>query len=85
MRKRKTTTTIETHEILTIRRPALNGTPCCTICLERIPMLTLEEAALQTGIKQVSLSNSLQAGRFHSTEMTDGRVFVCLASVVARK
>jgi excisionase family DNA binding protein len=78
--KRRTVTTIETHEVLIVRRlatqmPAL----VCAACTQQAGMLTPREAARRAGVSQRTVYHWVEMGRVHFAETTDGDLFVCLA------
>ena len=83
-KSRRIVTTIETHEIWTVRRPspASLGVPCSQ-CSSWVEMLTLQEAGQRAGVSQRTVYQWVDEGRIHFSETSDGELFVCLASFFA--
>lgn len=79
---RKTVTTIETHEIVVVRRLARMPAPRCAACTDEAGMLTPREAAHLTGVTQRTVYRWAEDGRIHFTETTEGDLFVCLAPLL---
>ena len=78
MRKR-TVTTIEMHQIITVRRPAGVCLGWCQVCLQEIEMVTLEGAALLAGVSFQDICRQVAAGQIHFVESADGAL-ICLSS-----
>lgn len=82
--KRRTETTVETHEVWVVRRRsgAAGGAPArCAECDARGGMCTPEEAATLARVSPRVVYRWVEAGRLHFTETGDGALFVCLASL----
>lgn len=83
MGKKKTTTiTRETHEVLIFRRTA--GRPVrlwCAGCAAEVEMLTPEEAALLAGVSTRTIYRRADAGQVHFSESPEGFLLVCPNSV----
>ena len=78
MRRRfkRTVTTIESHEVITLKSsPRL----LCPDCRDATQMLTPVEAAWQTNVSQRVVYRWIEAGLVHFSETVDGGLFVCLA------
>lgn len=81
--KRRTVTTIETHEVWVVRsRLSPQGLVCASCMDEGRRMLTAQEAALCAGVSQRTVYRWVEDGRIHFTETPDGSVFVCLAPLI---
>ncbi|MGH9902508.1 MAG: hypothetical protein ACRD68_11935 [Pyrinomonadaceae bacterium] len=80
MRKR-TVTTIETHQIVAVRRPAGVALVWCPACLREAEMVPLEEAALLAGISLRDICRRVVADDIHLVEAADGGL-VCLNSLL---
>lgn len=79
--RRKTVTTIETHEFWIIRRPFAGfPTTLCALCDS--PMLTPHEAALRAGVSQRTIYRWVEEGLIDFVEAADGSVLVCLAPLL---
>ena len=79
--KRRTETTIETHQVWIIRRPESRKPAWCFDCTDQAAMLSPEEAMRMFGVSLRAIYRSVEAGRIHFSETPDGRLFVCLASL----
>lgn len=79
--KRKTEITIQTRRVLFVRRRRAGPRLWCDECAGRVEMFAAEEAAAATGLSQRAIFRLAEADRLHSTETTDGRLFVCLDSL----
>jgi len=77
--KRKTMTTIETHEVWVVRKPASLPLVHCAACAPEAVMLTPQEAALRADVSQRTVYRWVEDGLVHFTETADGGLFVCLA------
>jgi excisionase family DNA binding protein len=81
--KRRTVTTIETHEVWVVRSPIVLPVLLCAQCAdEGCGMLTPLEAARRAGVSQRTVYRWVDDGRIHFTEITDGGLFVCLAPLL---
>ena len=80
MRKR-TVTTIEMHQIVTIRRAAGAALAWCPACLKEVEMVTLGEAALLAGVSLRDICRRVGADHIHFVETADGG-FVCTDSLL---
>lgn len=79
--KRRTVTTIQTHEVLTVkRRSGVTALlPSCAACPGGAWMLTPQEAARSAGVSQLTIYRWVEDGSVHFAETADGGLFVCLA------
>ena len=74
-------TTIEMHQIVTVRRPAGATIALCPACLKEVEMATLEEAALLAGVGLRDICRRVSADLVHLVETADGAL-ICLASLL---
>ena len=79
MARRRTVTTIETHEVLIVRRMPRAKALLCLACPDESGMLTPHEAARLAGVSQITVYRWVEVGRVHFEETGDGGLFVCLA------
>ncbi len=78
-KRRHRVTTIESHEVWIIKRPASDGPKTvCEACDGASPMLTLQEAAVQAGVSQRTIFRWIDEEAVHFSETSD-TLFVCLA------
>ena len=82
-KSRRTVTTIETHEVLTVRRDAGRPAPPCAACPGEARMLTPEAAACRAGVSQRTVYGWVEDGRIHFAETPDGGLYVCLEPLYA--
>lgn len=82
MRKR-TVTTIETHQVVIVRRPEGTALAWCPSCLKQVQTLSLEEAALLVGVGLRDICRRVAADHTHLIE-TAGGVLVCTDSLLNR-
>lgn len=80
MRKR-TVTTIETHQIVIVRRPAGAVPVWCPACGKEVEMVPPEGALALAGVSLPDISRRLGDGDIHSVETADGAL-VCLPSLL---
>ena len=74
--------TIETRQVTIIRRRQPPVSAWCAACAEVVEMLTAEQAALVIGQSVRAIYRQVEQGRFHFNETAEGRVSLCLNSVL---
>jgi hypothetical protein len=79
--RERTVTTIETHQIVTVRRPAGAAHALCPACLKEVEMVSLEEAALLAGVSLRDICRRVGADHLHFVETADGGL-VCTNSLL---
>jgi hypothetical protein len=79
--RKRTVTTIETHQIVTIRRTRGAILLPCPECLKEVEMVSLEEAALLAGVSLRDICRRVGADHIHFFETADGG-FVCTNSLL---
>lgn len=80
MRKR-TVTTIEMHQIVTIRRLAGATLAWCPVCLKEVEVVSLEEAALLAGFSLRDICGSVGTDHLHFIETSNGGL-ICTSSLL---
>jgi hypothetical protein len=55
----------------------------CAHCNERIQLMTLEEASAAAGVELQTIHRLIEAGELYASEMDDGRLLVCLNSLMS--
>ena len=80
MRRRfkRTITTIESHEVITLKSSLRR---LCPDCRDNSLMVTAAEAALKSNVSQLVVYRWIEAGLIHFEETVDGGLFVCLSSL----
>lgn len=82
MRKR-TVTTIETHQIVIVRRPEGTILGRCPACLKDVEMVSLEEASVLAGVNLLEICRRVSEDDVHLT-MTENGGLVCLDSLLKK-
>ena len=80
-RKRKTEITIETEQVLIIRKTGQPSRAWCAMCAAEVSLVPPEEAALLTEVSLRAICRQVEAGQLHFRETADGRLFICLDSL----
>lgn len=78
--KRKITITVETEQLLLIRRPLRSV--WCPTCAAQVEPLTSQEAATLLGISVESLARQVQRDLTHLIETADGQWLICPCSLL---
>lgn len=79
--KKRTVTTIETHQIVLVRRPEGAAPAWCPACLKEVDTASIEQAALLTGISLRDICRRVGDDQLHFIETADGGL-VCLPSLL---
>lgn len=74
-------TTIEMHQIVTVRRPAGAGLAWCPLCLMEVEMVSLEGAAQLADISLRDICRRVGDGDLHLVETAEGGL-VCTNSLL---
>jgi hypothetical protein len=82
MRTKRTKVTVESHQLLVVRR---GGAPFiedwCSLCGKQVQMITAAEAALMAGVSLRTICRRVEGGKLHFNETGDGLLFICLNSL----
>lgn len=81
MSKKITEVTVETEQIVIIRRPTGGVQTWCVDCSAIVRMVTPEEAALLTHVTTRTIYRLAEAGELHFTETSEGVLLLCLDSL----
>ena len=82
MSKKITEITIETEQVVVIRRQAEITQSWCDGCSAFTRMVTPEQAALLTHISARTLYRQAENGELHFIETPEGLLLICLDSLV---
>lgn len=82
--KKLTNITIETHELLVLRRGSLVRS-WCPACADEVEMLPAEQAAVAAGVNLLSVCREVEAGNLHYTETEGGILLICLSSLLNQR
>ena len=80
---KKKTITIETHEVLVIRRPKKQASGWCDKCAAIVELLTADQAAQMKGVSVRVIFRQIELDQFHFWESEAGGILLCLPSVLA--
>ena len=79
--KKRTVTTIETHQVVIVRRPEGTTLGQCPACLKEVEMVSLEEASVLAGVNLLEICRRVSEDDVHLT-VTENRGLVCLESLL---
>jgi len=82
MRKRITKFTVETERTLIFRSRRDKQAGWCAVCGAEAEMLTVDGAARAAGVSELAIWRRAEAGSLHFIEDAEGRLFVCLTSLL---
>ena len=82
MRTKRTRVTVESHQLMVLRRGAPFIEDWCSHCGKQVRMITAAEAALVAGISLRAVCRRVEGGKLHFNETGDGLLFICLNSLV---
>jgi hypothetical protein len=74
--------TVEAERTLTFRTRGDRRVARCERCGEEVEMATVDEAARAAGVSELTICRRLEACSLHFTETADGRIFICLDSLL---
>jgi hypothetical protein len=82
--RRKTRITIETERFLSLRQTGAGSKRIawCAVCGAERRLVTPTEAAALAGASERMIYQLVESGALHFTEDADGRVLVCLGSLL---
>jgi hypothetical protein len=80
MKTKRVEVTVDTDEVLVIRRPAVAILAWCGKCSAQVRMITVDQAAAAAGVSPRVIFRRLEAGRIHFTETVDD-VLICANSI----
>ena len=80
--RKRTVTTIETHQIVIVRWARGVALAWCPSCFKEVEVVTLEEAAHLAGVSLRTICCRVSADDLHSIEAGDGALLVCLDSLL---
>lgn len=79
--KKRTVTTIETHQIVIVRHPARATLAQCPACLKEVEMVSLEAASLLAGLSLRDICRRVSDDDLHLA-VTENGGLVCLNSLL---
>lgn len=81
--QRQTRITVETHRRLILRRSQSVVQAWCQGCASQVEMLPAEQAAAVASVSCRTIYRRVEAEKVHFVETGDGRIVVCLNSLIA--
>lgn len=75
-------TSRDNYRVWFIRQGWSQAREFCALCDERIQMMTLEEAKMVAGVDLQTIHSLIEAGELHASEINEGRLLVCLNSLL---
>jgi hypothetical protein len=81
--KKRTVTTIETHQIVIVRRPRGATLARCPACLKEVELVSLEEASLLAGVSLLDICRHVTHDDVHLA-VTENGGLVCLDSLLKK-
>ncbi|HKP86131.1 MAG TPA: hypothetical protein VJZ26_08545 [Blastocatellia bacterium] len=81
---KRTEITIETDQVLVIRRRRKTLRTWCAACARKVVMVTADEAAAVAHVSLRTLYRWVESCTVHFTETQEGLLFVCLDSLYPR-
>jgi hypothetical protein len=81
-RTRRLEITVETDEVLVVRRRTNGPRIRCAQCEHRAGLVTVDQAAAAAGVSSRAIFRSVETGVLHFSETPDGRLLVCLNSLL---
>jgi hypothetical protein len=80
--RRITKFTVETERTYVFRGRGSREIVWCGGCDSEVEMATMGEAAVLAGVSELTVYRRLEAGVLHFSENADGRLLVCLDSLL---
>lgn len=80
-RKRRTEISVETNQVLVIRRHRKKVQAWRPECAELVLMATVDEAATIAGVNARTIYRWVEDGKLHFTETRAGLLLICLSSL----
>lgn len=83
MRKKRIEITVETDQVVIIRKTQRLSRAWCQDCGELVKLVTAEAAAVASGVSPRTIYRWVEAGKIHFTEQPGGSLLICLNSLTA--
>ena len=80
--KRRTEILLEITQLLVIKRSGNSGLAWCEGCARNVRMISTENAAIIARQSTRGIYQWVEAGRVHFTEKPEGRLLICLDSLL---
>src|SRR5689334_12878124 len=79
--RRRTETSIETHEVLVVRRATQTAPGWCSSCASEVRFLTVDEVAAVAATSARTVYRWVEADAVHFIETDKGRLLICMNSL----
>jgi hypothetical protein len=83
-RTKRTEIVVEKDQVLVIRKLGRRAPEWCEACGEPSRMLTVDEAAAIRRVSARVMYQQAETAQVHFMESEDGRLFICLSSLLGR-
>jgi hypothetical protein len=80
--KKKIQLTVETRELLVIKRTKNLTRTWCGECAGHVPLIKPEEAAVLAGVSPRTIYRRVESGLVHFAESPEGWLLICLGSLL---
>lgn len=84
MNKKRLEISFESREQWRIFSPNSEETMQCPFCVEKSPLLSVENLAVLTETSQLEIYREIEHGTLHFVEIEKSLLFVCLAAFLKR-
>ncbi len=81
MKERQTTITVETYEVVVVRRAGRLCRVWCASCARPVAVIGLDDA-LSSGLSAEAIRRQVKSGRLHLIERPGGSALICLNSLI---
>jgi hypothetical protein len=79
---KRTRITVKKREVLVVRKLRNAETAWCAACAEMVPLASVEQAAALAATSMRKIFQRIEEQSLHSAETPDGRLLVCLNSLL---
>jgi hypothetical protein len=79
--KKRRQITVETTQQFVVSRPEAVVVTWCEACAENVSMVTSEVAAVIVAVKPREIYRSVEGGRLHFAESSEGLLLICVKSL----
>jgi len=84
-RSKRIEVTLEMSRLIAIKGRRLSAAVDCPLCGSEAAMVTLDEAALLSGVNSRAIWHWVEADKLHCRETAEGLLRVCLSSLLDLK
>jgi hypothetical protein len=81
-RRKRTEIVVEREQILVIRKLDNNAPQCCPQCGDEVQMVSVDDASSMLRVSARAIYQQVESQQVHFTETPDGKLLICLRSVL---